>query len=215
MTKALFIGIVAVASAAAVSSAAAQGVSGWEIGPVIRGKNYSAGVPSEPTATRDGWALNFPYPSARAGHVNAVSVYHGSLAGKSRIVVRYRVDAERGARFMPKEYSPGWPATVSLSFQRAGDTWSGKGRYEHYRWYAPAGSIRELKPGVQEMTVSLDDGDWVSVLGQTAAANPRAFAEAKADAERISLAFGSGAARGHGVYATAPARFTLLGFEVS
>src|ERR1700752_724506 len=30
---------------------------GWEIGPVIDGKNYSVGVPLHPTQTPDGWAF--------------------------------------------------------------------------------------------------------------------------------------------------------------
>ena len=75
-------------------------------------------------------------------------------------------------------------------------------------------SVRELAPGVGEISVALDDPQWISVLGQPSAKSPGAMQDALADVERIGLVFGSSNARGHGVYATAPAKFTLTGFRV-
>jgi hypothetical protein len=55
---------------------------------------------------------------------------------------------------------------------------------------------------------------WTSVMGRPASDKPEAFASALADADRIGLAFGTSHRRSHGVYATAPARFTLESFVV-
>ena len=115
---------------------------------------------------------------------------------------------------MPQEDSHR-PGTVSLFFQRRGDNWSARGRYALYRWYAPAHTVQEIAPGIHEMTVRLDDPAWGSVVGGIKAGDrPRAFERSLANASRVGLVFGSTAARGHGVYATAPARFELLDFEI-
>ncbi len=74
--------------------------------------------------------------------------------------------------------------------------------------------MREIKPGEYEYSVSLNDPNWMSVLGKMAEVNPAEFRYAKADAGRVGLVFGSTYARGHGVFATAPAKFTLLKFEI-
>lgn len=193
--------------------AAARDTADWEIGPIIRGKNYSQGMPLRPRPARTGWQFDFPVGSAAAGHVHYVSFRPGPISPAARLVIRYRVDARPGTRFIPQE-SPDRPATVSLYFQRRGDNWSAKGRYEHFRWYAPAATVRTIAPGEREISVRFDDPNWISVLGQTAGANPRALETALANIDRIGLVFGSAAARGHGVYASAPARFTLLSFDI-
>jgi hypothetical protein len=195
------------------SSAAVPDESGWEIGPIIRGKNYSQGMPLRPSRSPGGWAFDFPTPNADAGHVHYVTFRPGSLVGKSRLLIRYRVDARRGTRFVPQE-SPDKPATVSVYIQQRGDNWSAKGRYEYYRWFAPARTVRILAPGEQEVEVRLDDPNWVSVLGGTSSLVPGRMQAALADVDRIGLLFGSAGGRGHGVYATAPARFTLLSFRI-
>lgn len=214
MRKPVIISLAALALLLPVASpAAAPEGAGWEIGPIIRGKNYSQGMPLHPEPTRTGWRFDFPVGSAAAGHVHYVTFRPGPLSPRSRIVVRYRVDARPGTRFVPQE-SPALAGTVSLYFQRRGDNWSAKGRYEHFRWYAPNATVRQISPGEHEITVALDDPDWISVLGQTAGSNPDQLNAALADIDRIGLVFGSSAARGHGVYATAPARFTLLSFQI-
>lgn len=192
---------------------AASATADWTIGPHIRGKNYSVGMPLQPTPTTNGWTFDFPYPNRSAGHVHYITYNPGSLAGKSRIVVRYRVAATRGARFVPQE-QPGQPATVSLVIQQRGDSWNARGRFEHYRWYSPAAHVQQIAPGEHQMVLSLNDPGWTSVLGRRADANPRAFRDALGNAAELGLVFGSSSARGHGVYATAPARFELLDFRV-
>lgn len=186
----------------------------WEIGPIIRGQNYSLNMPLTPTPTERGWAFDFPYATKANGHVHYVTFNPGSLAEATRIKVRYRVQARPGTRFVPQEH-PNLPGTVSLFFQRRGDNWSAKGRYALYRWYAPAHSVQEIVPGVHEMTVNLNDPLWGSVVGgMKAVDHPDAFNAALINAGSVGLVFGSTSARGHGVYATAPARFHLLDFDI-
>ena len=128
----------------------------------------------------------------------------GPLAGARRIVVRYRIDAERGTRFVADE-APDETATVSLYFQRRGDTWTARGRYASYRWYAPELTLVPLSVGTHTMTVGLDE-DWVNVAFLPRSRDPAGYAAARADTGRIGLAFGSKSLRSHGVYATGRAR---------
>lgn len=189
-------------------------VSGWEIGPDVRGRNYSVGMPLQPTpAGRSGWSFEFPYPHAGIGHVHAVTYRPGPLINASKIVMRYSIDSAARTRFAPQE-TPEQPATVSLYFQRQGDNWSAKRKFEFYRWYAPDQSVKQLLRGEFEVTVSLSDPNWISVLGKPVAANPEAFEAALAQTDSIGIAFGSAGARAHGVYSTGPARFTLLEFSI-
>lgn len=194
--------------------AAPRNARDWEIGPIIRGKNYSVGMPLRPVPTDQGWYFDFPFNSKSDGHVHAVTFAPESLPGKSRIIVRYRVRAVGQTRFIPQEH-PTMPAIVSVYFQRRGDNWSAKGRYAFYRWYAPTHSVREITPGNHEMVVRLDDPTWLAVVGGAQSGeNMPSFKAALADPGRIGLVFGSSWSRGHGVYATDSARFELLSFKV-
>jgi len=206
------LGLLASATAAWAQDLATAPAEAWVIGPIIRGKNYSVGMPLRPDRARRGWSFEFPYPDVQAGHVHYVTLDAGSLAGKSRIVMRYRIDASRGTRFVARE-NPELPATVSLFFQRQGDSWSGR-RHPYHRWWSPTATMDQLAPGEHHMTVSLNDPSWTSVNGPLASSSPRAFRDALVEADRIGLVFGSAAGRGHGVYATRPARFTLLSYRV-
>lgn len=196
----------ALASAAPVSAPSGE----WIIGPVIAGRNYSIGMPLHPQPTRRGWA--FEFPTQGEGHVHYVTLDTGPLPPGARITLRYRIETAPGARFVAQA-TPDQPATVSLYLQRAGDSWKAR-THEFHRWYAPTGSVRTLAPGVGTISISLADPAWTSVNGRPVAVNPGAFAAALADAERIGIVFGSAGARGHGVYATAPARFELLDFRI-
>lgn len=213
MNSALITAIAAACAVGSIAIASTPPAQQWEIGPIIRGKNYSVGMPLHPAPTPRGWYFDFPHNSRANGHVHYVTFAPGSLAGKARIVVRYQVTAAPGARFVPQEH-PELPGTVSLFFQRRGDTWSARGRFEHYRWYAPNHAVQNIAPGVHQMTVSLRDPEWISVFGRNASGNPAAYAAALRDTDRLGLVFGSTAARGHGVFATAPAKFELLSFVV-
>ena len=177
----------------------------------MRGRNYSVGMPAHPTPLRDG-TLAMEFPLAGQGQVDALTTATGPLAGARQVTLRDRLAAAPATRLVPDE-RPEEAATVSLYFQQRGDTWSGRGRYESYRWYSPARAVIPLAPGVQTVTVAFDEV-WTNVYGRPNTEVPMGFAAALADTARIGLAFGSSGARSHGVYATAPARFTLLAFEI-
>jgi hypothetical protein len=190
--------------------AAGPAASQWEIGPIIRGKNYSVNMPPTLEEGRGGPGFEFPFPTAAQGHVHYITVPVGSLEGARRITLTYRIDAARRVRFVPQEV-PGEQATLSLYFQRAGDRWTA--RTPHHRWYAPNDRQMPLTPGTHTVSIALDE-PWVAMMGGDGRTLPDAFARAKAETAEVGFVFGSAGLRGHGVYATGPARFTVLDFEI-
>ena len=68
------------------------------------------------------------------------------------------------------------------------------------------------KAGEYTLDVPLD-GSWTSVTG-AANGDAVAFAKAVQNAERVGFTFGGGTGYGHGVFASGPARFTLLSFVI-
>jgi len=209
--KTTLLALAATASLIAGAAVAMPPAEAWEIGPLIRGRNYSVGMPLQPSPVRGG-GLAMEFPVAGRGQLDALTTATGPLAGARRIVVRYRIDAAPETRFVADE-AHDETASVSLYFQRRGDSWTAKGRYGSYRWYAPARAVFPLTPGTHTMTVGLDE-DWVNVHFRPRAQDPDGFEGALADTGRVGLAFGSLSLRSHGVYATGPARFTLLGFDI-
>lgn len=192
--------------------AAQERASEWQIGPILRGRSYSPGMPRYATDAVGETFFDIPWPTPREGHVHYVTVPTGSLTGARRIVLRYRIEGERGVRILPEE-NPRQKATLSLYFQRGGDNWTAKGRYATYRWYAPAAMMGPLTPGTHEVSVPLD-ANWTAVQGANRNSAPEAFARALEDASRVGFVLGSNGGRGHGVFATAPARFTILDFWI-
>lgn len=187
----------------------------WEIGPITATRNYSVGMPLTPSAhPGGGWYFDIPYANAEAGHVHYVTFRHGSLAGKSRIILRYRLEMAEGVRLVPTKEQPNTaPSILTIYFQRRGDDWSGRGKYEAYRWWATFASVIPVTAGEHELSVPLD-GNWTAVQTSSAATNPRGFRDAIRDAERVGFTFGGGDGFGHGVYATGPARFVVTSFQV-
>lgn len=190
--------------------------SNWEIGPIIRGKSRSEGMPLRPTQLGQGtpgaWAFEFPGPTERAGHVNYVTMPVGSLADARRITMTYRIDAGRGVQFHPQEY-PGTPATMSLYFQVRGDNWTARDQYRFARWYAPWDKVMRLAPGIHTVSIDMDE-NWAAVVAFKRDTAPEEFRRALANASRVGFTFGGKGGRGHGVYATGAARFTLLDFRL-
>lgn len=211
MTSILLIGLVTVITLPAGVSAM-PGADAWEIGPMVRGRNYSEGMPASPRPAAKG-ALAFDFPLEGRGQIDAMTTAIGPLAGAQRITLRYRIEAAPRTRFVADE-TPQEPATVSLYFQQSNDQWSAKGRYGSYRWYAPGRAVVPLAPGVYTMTVRLDEM-WTNVNGQPVSQEPDGFYGALENTSRVGFAFGSASRRSHGVYATGPARFTLLNFDIN
>ncbi|MEL7690728.1 hypothetical protein [Citromicrobium bathyomarinum] len=193
------------------STVAAQNErSAWSIGPVIRGENYSFRMPAAMRPSPAGSTFDFPYPTARDGHVHYVTTPTRSLANASRITLRYRIDTAPGTRFVPEEH-PDETATLSLYFQRAGDRWTM--RTPHHRWYSPTEKVVPLSAGTHTISIALDEA-WIAMAGGSRNTLLKDFDRALAQANTVGFVFGSASGRGHGVYATGPARFTLLDFEI-
>lgn len=195
--------------AAPVTLSAMPPASAWEIGPNIRGRNYSVGMPAAPSPAQSG-GLAFDFP--QQGEIDALTTSVGPLAGAREITMRYRIDAASGTRLVSAE-TPNQTATVSLYIQRAGDNWSAKGRYASYRWYVPGHAVIPLKPGTHTLTVRFEE-TWTNVYGRPNAEDVAGYAAAMENTARLGIAFGTASARSHGVYATGPARFTLLGLDI-
>ena len=205
----LAVALLAAIGAAASASAATLNPSAWTIGPIARGQNYSRGMPLHPSPSL-GRAFQIALPGP-GGSVNYVTFRHGSLAGKSRIVMRYRIDAAPGVQVVPRS-APQLPAQITLYFQRAGDNWSGRGPFEAYRWYATF-ATQVPTSGSHEMVASLS-GNWTAVQRSSARSNPAAFRAALAEADQVGFVLGGGDGYGHGVFATGPARLVVTDFRI-
>ena len=169
--------------------------TGWRI-------EHSPGMPARPVPDGDGWG--FTFPTDPASHVHYVQNFNPpNLAGQLR--VRFRVT---GSGFVAQEH-PSEPATVSLLIQRKGDDWTARGKMAGHRWYS-AQQVT-LAEGEHTMAIPLDVAHWGDVYGGKASV---LFSEALRHADNVGLVFGSPSGRGHGVYATGPATFTLLSYEV-
>lgn len=211
---AIFIAIGLPTSFAAGAGASAQPAgmiaSNWVIGPIIKGESYSRGMPLHPSpGPGSGWHLDLPQAP---GSVHYVTFRHGTLAGRSRIVMRYRIEAAPGARIVPRT-APALPSILTLYIQRAGDNWSGRGPYEAYRWYATFARQSPISPGEHEIVAPLD-ANWTAVQTSSARSNPAAFRDALANAEQVGFVLGGGDGYGHGVQATGPARLIVTDFRV-
>lgn len=182
--------------------------SAWEIGPQIRGRNYSVGMAATPETSREG-GPSFVFP--QRGEVDALTTAVGPLTGAREVELRYRIDAAPTARFVSAE-TPDQTATISLYFQRRGDNWTARGRYASYRWYAPVRSVVPLTPGTHSVRMRFDE-TWTNVNGSPNSQDPEGFVSALKDTGNIGIAFGTSSARSHGVYVTGPARFTLLALD--
>jgi hypothetical protein len=155
------------------------------------------------------WHIDLP---RAGGSVHYVTFAHGSLVGKRRIVFRYRLEAAPGVKIMPRT-APGAPSIITLYFQRRGDSWSGKGPFETYRWYATFASHSPIAPGDHSMVVPLN-GNWTAIETSSARQNPGAFWDAIVAADRVGFVLGGGDGYGHGVFATGPARLVVTEFRV-
>ncbi len=184
--------------------------SDWTIGPIIRGRNYSRGMPLRPTPRPGGgWQVDLPQ-APRSIHY--VTFRHGSLAGKSRIVMRYRIEADPGVKVVPRT-APASPSMITLYVQRRGDDWSAREPYEAYRWFANFATQSPVTSGEHVLTAPLS-GNWSAVQSSTVRTNPAAFRAALANADEVGFVLGGGEGLGHGVSATGRARLIVTSFRV-
>jgi hypothetical protein len=185
----------------------------WEIGPIIPGYgNYSVGMPLHPASHPEGWVIDLPQPTKSVGHVHYVTTSLGSLAGKTRMRIRFKIEAAPDVEIVPKDF-PNSPGILTLYFQQAGDNWSGQGQYETYRWWATFRTVMPLKAGEYEIIARFDE-NWTAVQVSSASTNWMAFQAALKNASRVGFTLGGGDGYGHGVYATGPARLIVQSFQV-
>ncbi|GAC1574433.1 MAG: hypothetical protein NVS3B5_04750 [Sphingomicrobium sp.] len=202
--------LVAQAKPLSTSSTSYLRSSDWIIGPIVFGENQSRGVALHPfPAGRRGWYINLPQAP---GSVHYVTFRHGSLAGKTLITMRYRLETDPGVRIEPVT-APGSASIITLYFQRAGDDWSGVDQFETYRWYATFASQSPLTAGEHVMTASLR-ANWTAVQTSSARSNPLAFHNALDAADQLGFVLGGGTGYGHGVFATGRARLIVEDFRV-
>ncbi len=188
----------------------ARNPNSWVIGPIIKGRSYSREMPMHPSAGPNG-GLRIDLPQA-PGSVHYVTFPHGSLAGKRRIVMRYRIEAAPGVRIVPRT-APASPSMMTLYFQRGGDNWTATGPFETYRWYATFAMKSPVTAGEHVIVAPLD-ANWTAVQNSSARTNPGAFREALTQADQVGFVMGGGDGVGHGVYATGPARLIVTEFRV-
>jgi hypothetical protein len=180
--------------------------SNWEIGPIINGQNYSVGMPLHPYQTADGWAFDFPL---QPGSVHYVTYKYGSLAGRSHIVMHYRIEADPSIQFLPPCCAGLLAIGPTMYFQQNNDDWNTDGK----RWWATFNAPYPIVPGDHELDIPLD-GAWTSVFTMSAESNPSTFLNAKVNADRIGFTMGGGDGYGHGTYATGTARLVVTSFVV-
>jgi hypothetical protein len=184
----------------------------WQIGPVIDGDNYSRGMPLTPRQLpgAKGWVIDLPQPSPEVGSAHYVTMKTGSLAGYTKVSMRYRIEADPGVKILPRRF-PNAPSMLTLYFQRRGDSWTAK--HEDYRWYASFSRQSPIVPGEFEIEARFDQ-NWTSVLSSSRDKNLARFQEAVAGAGRIGFVLGGGDGAGHGIYATGPARIVVTSFRL-
>jgi hypothetical protein len=187
--------------------------SGWTIGPIVNGKNYSFGMPAQLATNADG-TFSFTFPDCAAGgEVHYVTQPRGPL--KPGGIIRARFATAGPGRIVPVVAHDKPPPQVRLFFQQAGDDWSGQGQFEFYRWYSM--SVGDISANGEFLLSSTLEGfHWTSVFGKTGAAAPAgAFAKAAGEAGLIGLTFGGRSFAGHGECSEGGAvRFTLQAFSV-
>lgn len=180
-------------------------VRAWEIGPMIGGRNYSRG-PTRPSLSAAGLSVAIG-PDAEPHYV---SFRHGSLQGKRRIRMRFRVEGPSGAIIYGAKCPTGTPSGVTLFFQRGDDDWASDGG----RWWATFATVSLAGPKRETEIIAPLNANWSSVLSMTAANHPAEFAAAKAATGRVGFTFANCEGFGHGARATMPVRLVVTRFEI-
>lgn len=207
-----------------LSSATSNGAdaSACIVGPYVRGKNSSAGMPKHPTATPTGWKLDMPVPSnpqttdanAADKHVHSVTFNCGSLTGKTAVRVRGRWDIPAGVELKPWT-GPGAPTVMIVWIQRKGDDWSAANEFQHYRWYAGLAVMSPIVAGEFDLTIPLAGAGWTDTMGATQSEYPAEFKAALDNCASVGIGFGGGTGYMHGLFATGPgAALNIEQFEI-
>lgn len=178
---------------------------------------HSVGMPAGPTPEGEGFVFDFPLG---AGSVHYL--VRGAPGGGSEISASFVVEATQDAVFNYKlnpNNTGSQPPSAHLYFQRVGDTVTGQGDYEYYRWWAVEPFL-ELKPGstTADLSVLLTPDKWISVYGKRGDTNETTqafFKAAVSNMGSMGLTFGGGSFYGHGLNLTAgAAKFYLKNYRI-
>jgi hypothetical protein len=178
---------------------------GWTA--VTNGNDYGTKVEA------DG---SFDFPIA-PNSVHYVTKKCGDLSKAKGLRLRCRLDADPGVQFLLMQDGKAVPGSAAvqpiLHFQRTGDDWSGRGKFEAYRWWATSKTPGPLRPGEFEVTAMFGE-PWTGVATSHSFDHQQAFLDALKNAERVGFTLPGETGFGHGCCATGKARFTLISFEV-
>ena len=196
------------ALAACPTQTLARHADQWDFGPTIYGKLYSYNEQGNPIRMRerDDGALEFTFPKS-PGQIDYLTRGAGDNFADARSV-RLVYSLQGRGKLVPVGESVS-PARVRLHFQRKGDDWSGRGQYEHYRFWSTTYADLELGTDV-ELECKLDHELWTGVYGKT---NRDGFNSARRNCSKVGMTFG-GQFAGHGVRAKeGEISFVLKRFE--
>jgi hypothetical protein len=173
-------------------------------------------MPAHPRAAGGGWQFDFPITNG----IKYLTTSQRPTSASQSIAASIAVDTV-GNPFFEYRTEPSntceAPATVRLFFQRRGDTMTGSGDYEFYRWWSNPVAYRLGSGSVTLVGDLTDPSQWTSVFGKSGAANEGAFRAALADLDALGFTFGGGCFFGHGVYVapgSGQAVFTATEFVV-
>lgn len=179
--------------------------TGWQIGPIIRGKNFSAGYPDRPQPLAGG-VCAFDFVTGRHNHVHYLTRDCEPLAGAKELRVRFSVHG--AGPWLDQETEKA--GRVLVYIEQRENSWSSSD--PNTRWWARDFMVEPLTAGAWEMVVPLDVKHWTNVNGQR---DPNGFAACLVNTGRMGLTFGGGKHFGHGVFTLAPGRFELWKYEVT
>lgn len=204
-----------------ISSRPKKNENGWYFGPIINLKNKSlymnGKMESPPNAE---FAFNFPNPNENAGHVHYVTkkIPRYKTQYARGIAMRFIIIKNKNCKFVPVEDGRAIdaPATLSMFLKRKDDNFSGQGEYLNYRWWSLASINLNTVPSTEQEVRIFFNQSWINVNGRDTLkhfANHVDFIEALANANEVGITLGHPAGRGHGVFATARARFHMTSFH--
>jgi len=180
--------------------------SGWYAGPTVNGKAYSSNVASQPTLGPEGLYIDLPVGKGSLNYLQCFDL--SSMRNVREMRLRFRVDADEDVRFIAQDAEASPIASLGLMIQRRGDRHDDK--YESYRWFSNAEVV--LAPGEFEIVVPVNT---LNMAGMNGGKDPQLLLAALADVDNYGIVFGSAGGRGHGVFVSGPARFTILDFNIS
>ena len=172
-----------------------------------------------PIQTNSSGQAYFVFPSTPPGVNYVTKPVNGLSANAHYIRITYSIAVTGSPVFDYRTHANntcgiGYPGTVRLFIQRAGDNLGAQGEFAQYRYWAVSG-FKELAPGLFVLEAPMAPDQWSDVYGAKGSDHPDLFAAAVANAGRVGVTFGGGCFAGHGVFVHGgTAQFTINDFTV-